>query len=78
MREVSYAVADHLFDPDRDVPNLHSYAILCEGRIVRRTRSNGQTFDLTYRSEFSAKEGLRMAQREFELDCELWSRYDEG
>lgn len=76
MAEVRYSTPDdHWFSAERDVPSSHDFAVTYEGKILRRTRSNGQTFDLTYRTEGPARAGLSLAHREFSDECVLWRRY---
>lgn len=70
MAEVTYTLGEAEFDWSV-VPDSHHIAIVCANRadgmeatplIVRRTRSNGQTFDLTYRDEPHARRGLAFAR----------------
>lgn len=75
MSEISYSLSDRPFDP-AELSASENFAIVAEGRLLLRTRSNGQTFALTYRTESHARRGLTAARLHVTHDVSIWRRLD--
>lgn len=75
MVEVEYSLGDEIERAKWNLPS-YRYAVIANGRIVLRKRSNGQTFELFYRTRSHANRGLGVALLAIP-EAELWDR-DQG
>lgn len=58
----------HLF------PSFHRFAVVKDGRLVVRTRTNGSAYALTYRTRTHAENGVRVARKAMGDDVTLYDR----